>query len=102
MKENKKMDSKREFSEYLSKRDYEKPFTLRDFTGFGGKSGENGESLIGTETIDYISALEKKMGVKGFRTLNNLHYNISIPVQTGRNTVYQTADLRTAATTSNP
>lgn len=102
IKDTKKMDSKREFSEYLSKRDYEKPFTLRDFTGFGGKSGENGESLIGTDTIDYISALEKKMGVKGFRTLNNLHYNISIPVQTGRNTVYQTADLRTAATTSNP
>lgn len=101
-KETKIMDSKREFESYLQARNYEKPFTLRDFTGFGGKTGENGESLIGTQTIDYVAALEKKMGVKGFKTLSNLHYNISIPVQTGRNTIYQTADLRTAASESNP
>lgn len=101
-KETKIMDSKREFESYLQARNYEKPFILRSFDGFGGKTGENGESLIGTQTIDYVAALEKKMGVKGFKTLSNLHYNISIPVQTGRNTIYQTADLRTAASESNP
>ena len=101
-KEVRKMDSKREFENYLKQRNFEKPFTLRDFTGFSGKTGENAASLIGTETIEFVPALQKIMGVKGFRTLNNLHYNIAIPVQTGRNTVYQTADLRTAATESNP
>lgn len=101
-KETKIMDSKREFESYLQSRNYEKPFTLRTFDGFGGKPGENGAVLVGETTIDYIQALQKKMGVKGFKTLSNLHYNISIPVQTGRNTIYQTADLRTAASESNP
>ena len=95
-------NSKRDFQDYLKARNFDQPFTLRDFTGFGGKTGENGASLIGTDTIELIPALEKIMGVKGFRTLSGLHYNVSIPVQTGRNTIYQTADLRTAATTSNP
>ena len=88
-------NSKRDFQDYLKSRNFDKPFVLRDFTGYGA-------SLIGTDTIELVPALEKIMGVKGFRTLNGLHYNVSIPVQTGRNTIYQTADLRTAATTSNP
>ena len=95
-------NTKRDFQEFLKARNFDKPFSLRDFTGFGGKTSENGAPLIGTETIELVPALEKIMGVKGFRTLNGLHYNVSIPVQTGRNTIYQTADLRTAATTSNP
>lgn len=95
-------NTKRDFENYLQARNFEKPFTLRDFTGFGGKTSENGSALIGTDTIQFIPALEKVMGVKGYRTLSNLHYNIAIPVQSGRNTVYQTADLRTAATESNP
>lgn len=100
VKEN--MNAKREFQEFLKARNYDKPFVLRTFTGFGGKTGEGGESLIGTDTIDLIPALRKKMGLKGFRTMEGLHYNVSIPVQTSRNTIYQTADLRTAATESNP
>ena len=100
VKEN--MNAKREFQEFLKARNYDKPFVLRTFTGFGGKTGEGGESLIGTDTLDLIPALRKKLGIKGFRTMNGLHYNVSIPVQTSRNTIYQTADLRTAANESNP
>jgi HK97 family phage major capsid protein len=49
-----------------------------------------------------VAALEKVIGVKGFRTLAGLTSNISIPVQTTRNVAYQTEHLRDAATTSNP
>lgn len=101
-KENNIMDSKREFQDFLKRGEFDKSFTLRDFTGFGGLSGEGGESLIGTDTLPLLPALQKVMGVKGFTALNGLHFNATIPVQTTRNTVYQTANLRTAPSESNP
>lgn len=103
IKDDKKMiDSKREFQDFIKRGEFDKSFTLRDFTGFGGKTGEGGESLIGTQTLRLVPALQRLMGVRGFRTLSNLHYNVTIPVQTTRNTVYQADDLRSAVTTSNP
>ena len=93
---------KNEFREFLQARDYDKPFMLRDFTGFGGKNAENGAPLIGTETMPLVAALEKRMGVKGFRVLSGLTSNVSIPVQTGRQTISQKSDIRDAASNSNP
>ena len=90
------------FAEYLREGNFNEKFTVRDFTGFGGLTGEGGAPLIGTETKPLVAALEKVMGVKGFRTMAGLTSNISIPVQTTRNVAYQTAHLRDAATTSNP
>lgn len=91
------------FAEYLREGNFNEKFTLnRNFTGFGGQTGEGGAPLIGTETQPLVAALEKVIGVKGFRTISGLTSNISIPVQTTRNVAYQTAHLRDAATTSNP
>ena len=101
-KDNKIMDSKREFKEFLEKREFDKPFNFRTFTGFGGLSGQGGESLIGTETLPLVKILEKKLGVKGYRVLSGLTSNITIPVQTTRNVAYATTNLRDAATESNP
>jgi len=56
-KENNIMDSKREFQDFLKRGEFDKSFTLRDFTGFGGLSGEGGESLIGTDTLPLLPAL---------------------------------------------
>ena len=101
-KENKNMDSKREFKEFLEKREFDKPFNFRSFTGFGGLTGQGGQSLIGTETLPLVKILEKKLGVKGYRVLSGLTSNITIPVQTTRNVAYATTNLRDAATESNP
>lgn len=101
-KENKIMDSKREFKEFLEKREFDKPFNFRTFTGFGGLTGQGGQSLIGTETLPLVQILEKKLGVKGYRVLSGLTSNITIPVQTTRNVAYVTDNLRDAATESNP
>lgn len=90
------------FAEYLREGNFNEKFTVRNFTGFGGQTGEGGAPLIGTETQPLVAALEKVIGVKGFRTMAGLTSNISIPVQTTRNVAYQTAHLRDAATTSNP
>lgn len=91
------------FAEYLREGNFNEKFTLnRNFTGFGGQAGEGGAPLIGTETQPLVAALEKVIGVKGFRTIAGLTSNISIPVQSTRNVAYQTAHLRDAATTSNP
>ena len=90
------------FAEYLREGNFNDKFTVRNFTGFGGQTGEGGAPLIGTETQPLVAALEKVIGVKGFRTIAGLTSNISIPVQTTRNVAYQTAHLRDAATTSNP
>lgn len=90
------------FAEYLREGNFNDKFTVRNFTGFGGQTGEGGAPLIGTETQPLVAALEKVIGVKGFRTMAGLTSNISIPVQTTRNVAYQTAHLRDAATTSNP
>lgn len=91
------------FAEYLREGNFNEKFTLnRNFTGFGGQTGEGGAPLIGTETQPLVAALEKVIGVKGFRTIAGLTSNISIPVQTTRNVAYQTTHLRDAATTSNP
>ena len=90
------------FAEYLREGNFNDKFTVRDFTGFGGQTGEGGAPLIGTETRPLVAALEKVIGVKGYRTISGLTSNISIPVQSTRNVAYQTAHLRDAATTSNP
>ena len=90
------------FAEYLREGNFNEKFTVRDFTGFGGQTGEGGAPLIGTETRPLVAALEKVIGVKGYRTISGLTSNISIPVQTTRNVAYQTVHLRDAATTSNP
>ena len=90
------------FAEYLREGNFNDKFTVRTFAGFGGQTGEGGAPLIGTETQPLVAALEKVIGVKGFRTIAGLTSNISIPVQTTRNVAYQTAHLRDAATTSNP
>ena len=100
-KENKTMNTKREFAEFLKARDFDKSFTLRDFNGFGGKTGENGAALIGTETLPLVAALEKRIGVKGYRVLSGLTSNVSIPVQSARNTI-SISELREAASNSNP
>ena len=73
------MNTKREFAEFLKARDFDKSFTLRDFNGFGGKTGENGAALIGTETLPLVAALEKRIGVKGYRVLSFLTSNVSLP-----------------------
>lgn len=90
------------FADYLREGNFNEKFTVRTFAGFGGQTGEGGAPLIGTETQPLVAALEKVIGVKGFRTIAGLTSNISIPVQTTRNVAYQTAHLRDAATTSNP
>lgn len=102
IKDNKIMDSKREFREYIEKREFDKPFNFRTFTGFGGLTSQGGESLIGTQTLPLVQILEKKLGVKGYRVLSGLTSNITIPVQTTRNVAYVTDNLRDAATESNP
>ena len=79
-KESKKMN-KREFANFLSARDFDKPFVMRDFTGFADAA------LVGTETTPLVAALERKLGVKGFKTISGLTSNISIPVQANRITV---------------
>ena len=91
------------FAEYLREGNFNEKYTLnRDFAGFGGQTSEGGAPLIGTETQPLVAALEKVIGVKGFRAISGLTSNISIPVQTTRNVAYQTTHLRDAATTSNP
>ena len=85
----------REFTSYLKERNFDKPFIMRDFTGFSPSQ------LVGTTKLNLVDILEKKMGLKGFRTLNGLNSNISIPVQTGRNTIY-TPGINEASTDSNP
>ena len=91
-KENKKMNR---FADYLKQRNYEKPFLMRDFTGF------TDADLVGTQTTPLVAALDKRLGVKGFRALNGLHSNISIPVQTTRIEVAD-KDICAPATDSNP
>lgn len=76
-KETKNMN-KREFSEYLRAGDFRNAFQLRDFTGF------TDSDLIGTQTTPLVAALDKRMGVKGYRTIGGLHNNITIPVQSSR------------------
>lgn len=91
------------FADYLREGNFNEKYTLnRTYTGFGGQTGEGGAPLIGTETQPLVAALEKVIGVKGYRTISGLTSNISIPVQSTRNVAYQTTHLRDAATTSNP
>lgn len=99
---NKKEHSIMKFADYLREGNFSEKYTVRTFAGFGGQTGEGGAPLIGTETQPLVAALEKVIGVKGYRTIAGLTSNISIPVQSTRNVAYQTAHLRDAATTSNP
>lgn len=92
-KEDKKMEKR--FAQYLSERQFEQPFTLRDFTGFADSA------LVGTETTPLVAALDKRLGVKGYRALNGLRSNISIPVQNSRLTVGEVG-ICEASVDSNP
>lgn len=98
----KKERSTMKFADYLREGNFNDKYTVRTFAGFGGQTGEGGAPLIGTETQPLVAALEKVIGVKGYRTIAGLTSNISIPVQSTRNVAYQTTHLRDAATTSNP
>ena len=98
----KKERSTMKLADYLREGNFNDKFTVRTYAGFGGQTGEGGAPLIGTETQPLVAALEKVIGVKGFRTIAGLTSNISIPVQSTRNVAYQTTHLRDAATTSNP
>ena len=93
--------NKRDFINFIKSRNYEQGFNLRDFSGFGGMTGEGGNALIGTEVMPLVQALTRKMGVKGFRTLTGLTQNVTIPVQTARPTA-EKKGLRESATTSSP
>lgn len=93
IKERKNM--KHEFRDYLKARDFEKPFVLRDFTGFSDSD------LVGTQTLPLIAALDKRLGVKGYRAINGLHSNLSLPVQSSRIEV-ATKDINVDAVDSNP
>ena len=73
--------NKREFTDYLMQWNFEKPFTLRDFSGFAPSA------LVASETLPLVACLAKKLGVQGFRTLTGLNGNINIPVQKTRNAV---------------
>lgn len=79
IKEQKNMETLRN---YISAGDFSKPYAVRDFTGFAPSQ------LVGTEKLPLSKILSKKMGVKGFRTITGLNSNVTIPVQTGRNTIY--------------
>lgn len=92
-KEDKKM--KNEFRDFLSARNFDKPFIMRDFTGFADTA------LVGTETTPLVAALDKRLGVKGYRALNGLRSNISIPVQRTRLTVDEVG-ICADSTDSNP
>lgn len=76
-KEDKNMN-KKQFANFLSERNFDKPFVMRDFTGFAD------QALVGTETTPLVAALDKRLGVKGYRAINGLRSNISIPVQATR------------------
>lgn len=92
-KENKTM--KHEFRDFLAARDFDKPFVMRDFTGF------TDADLTGTQTTPLVPALAKRMGLKGYRAINGLHSNISIPVETTRVQV-GAKDICAPADDSNP
>ena len=47
-----------EFREYIQNRDFDKPFTMRDFTGFSPSA------LVGTEKLPLVKILEKKLGLR--------------------------------------
>jgi len=83
------------FAQYLSERQFEQPFMLRDFAGFADSA------LVGTETTPLVSALDRKLGVKGYRAINGLRSNITIPVQNSRLTVGEVG-ICESATDSNP
>lgn len=86
---------KHEFRDFLAARDFDKPFVMRDFTGFAD------EALVGTETTPLVAALDKRLGLSGYRAINGLHSNISIPVETTRVQV-GAKDICAPADDSNP
>lgn len=77
-------------------------YSLRDFTGLGGQSGENGAALIGEELTPIVALLNKRMGVKGYRTISGQKQTLVLPVQTTDPTITQTTTPRDAGTASTP
>jgi HK97 family phage major capsid protein len=70
--------NRKEFREFLNARNYDSPFTLRDFAGFAPKA------LVANETLPLVAMLEKKLGLTGYRTIAGLNSQITIPVQKSR------------------
>ena len=93
-KENKNMN-RSELASYIQSRNFDQPFTLRDFSGFAPAP------LVSSTTLTLCEALKKKMGLSGFRTLSGLTSNVTIPVQTGR-PVVTAPGINEASTDSNP
>lgn len=87
--------NRKEFREFLQARNFDNPFVMRDFSGFAPKA------LVATETLPLVAMLEKKLGLKGYRTISGLNSQIEIPVQKSRNTV-TTPGINEASTDSNP
>lgn len=81
-KEINKMNTKRDFTAFLQKREFGVPFAVRDFNGFGGATG--GTGLIGSETLPLVEVIKKRLALNGITTLSGLTGNVSVPVQTGR------------------
>jgi len=87
--------NRKEFREFLQARNFDNPFVMRDFSGFAPKA------LVATETLPLVAMLEKKLGLKGYRTISGLNSQIEIPVQKSRNTV-TAPGVNEASTDSNP
>lgn len=95
-KETEKRMKNEQFKNFLRGGDFQSPFTLRGYEGW------TDAALVGTETYPLVKALEKKMGVQGFKSLSGLRQNISIPVQKTRVAITQTATLHDDATEGKP
>lgn len=94
-KKEKRNMNRKAFRDYLQNRNFDVPFTLRDFAGFSDAN------LVATETLPLVAMLEKRMGLKGYRTLAGLNSQIQIPVQKSGVTV-TTPGINEASTDSNP
>ena len=95
-KETEKHMKNEQFKNFLRGGDFQSPFTLRAYEGW------TDAALVGTETYPLVKALEKKMGVQGFKSLSGLRQNISLPVQKTRVAITQTATLHDDATEGKP
>lgn len=93
-KEDKKMN-RNEFRNFLAERNFDKPFVMRDFSGFAPKA------LVATETLPLVAMLEKKLGLQGYRTIGGLNSQIELPIQKSRIAV-NAVGVNDASTDSNP
>lgn len=94
-KKEKRNMNRQSFRDYLNARNFDVPFTLRDFAGFADPA------LGSSESLSLQAMLEKRMGLRGYRTLAGLNSQIQIPVQKSGVTV-TTPGINEASTDSNP